>query len=322
MNKLNKRLDFFDSFLKNYHLSKDGVNLNICCPFCNNSNNTKMKMVIHLEKCFFHCWVCGKKGSNVPYLISKINKNIKVPDGLFYKRNSTNSFDLFGEEEEVEELDPVSLPEGFQFFLDDFNPSSPDAREVFRYALKRGTSKHKLCMLRMGFSISNGFRRFLILPSYNEQGELNYYVSRNIDVDTSCGYKYKNATIPKKHIIFNEINIDWNIPLTIVEGPLDLLKTNDNATCLLGSSLTEDMMLFRKIVQNKTDIKLALDSDAYSKAIKIAKTLSAYDVKVDILDTRGPNDIGDMSRNHFNKIYSESKSYTEEDSLLSKIRML
>ena len=81
-------------------------------------------------------------------------------------------------------------------------------------------------------------------------------------------------------------------------------------------------MLFRKIVQNKTDIKLALDSDAYSKAIKIAKTLSAYDVKVDILDTRGPNDIGDMSRDHFNKIYNESKSYTEEDSLLSKIRML
>ena len=82
------------------------------------------------------------------------------------------------------------------------------------------------------------------------------------------------------------------------------------------------MLLFKKIVQNKTDIKLALDSDAYSKSIKIAKTLSAYDVKVDILDTRGPSDIGDMSRDQFNKIYNESKEYTEEDSLLSKIRML
>ena len=319
MSKLNKRLDFFDSFLKNYHLSKDGVNLNICCPFCNNSNNKKMKMVIHLEKCFFHCWVCGKKGSNVPYLISKISKNIRIPEGMFKK--AKQKFSLF-EEESIEELEPVFLPEGFEFFLDNFSPRDPDARDVFKYAVKRGINKHKLCMLRAGFSTSSDFRRFLILPSYDKKGELNYYVSRNIDVDTSCGYKYKNANIPKKNIIFNEININWDIPITIVEGPLDLLKTNDNATCLLGSVLSEDMKLFQEIVKNKTPVKLALDSDAYSKSLKIAKTLSAYDIDVDILDTRGPSDIGDMTREQFNKIYNSAKEYTEKDSLLSKIRML
>lgn len=320
MSNLNKRLDFFDSFLKNYHLSKDGVNLNICCPFCNNSNNKKMKMVIHLEKCFFHCWVCGKKGSNVNYLIGKINKSIKIPEGMFKK--AKQKFSLFLDEEVSEELEPVFLPEGFEFFLDNFNPLDPDARDVFKYAVKRGINKHKLCMLRAGFSTSSDFRRFLILPSYDKKGELNYYVSRNIDVDTSCGYKYKNANIPKKNIIFNEININWDIPITIVEGPLDLLKTNDNATCLLGSVLSEDMKLFQEIVKNKTPVKLALDSDAYSKSLKIAKTLSAYDIDVDILDTRGPNDIGDMTREQFNKIYNSAKEYTEKDSLLSKIRML
>ena len=50
------------------------------------------------------------------------------------------------------------------------------------------------------------------------------------------------------------LNIDWNRELSIVEGPLDLLKTNDNATCLLGSALNEDFKLFQKIVDNKTDI--------------------------------------------------------------------
>ncbi len=83
MSKIDKRLDFFDSFLKNYHLAKDGVNLNVWFPFCNSPNKHKLKLVIHLEKCFWHCWVCGKKGSNLPYLINKINKNVKVPDGLF-----------------------------------------------------------------------------------------------------------------------------------------------------------------------------------------------------------------------------------------------
>ena len=320
MSNLNKRLDFFDSFLKNYHLSKDGVNLNICCPFCNNSNNKKMKMVIHLEKCFFHCWVCGKKGSNVNYLIGKINKSIKIPEGMFKK--AKQKFSLFLDEEVSEELEPVFLPEGFEFFLDNFNPLDPDARDVFKYAVKRGINKHKLCMLRAGFSTSSDFRRFLILPSYDKKGELNYYVSRNIDVDTSCGYKYKNANIPKKNIIFNEINIDWNSPLTLVEGPLDLLKTNDNATCLLGSSLTEDMKLFQEIVKNKTTVNLALDADAYYKCVKIAKLLSYYDIKVNILDTRGNFDVGDMTSQYFNKILDEAKEFNNEDVLLNKIKQL
>ena len=30
---------------------------------------------------------------------------------------------------------------------------------------------------------------------------------------------------------FNELNINWNKPLTLVEGPLDLIKTNDTSTC-------------------------------------------------------------------------------------------
>ena len=36
-------------------------------------------MVIHLEKCFYHCWVCGKKGNNVKILTGKDkNKNGEI----------------------------------------------------------------------------------------------------------------------------------------------------------------------------------------------------------------------------------------------------
>ena len=76
MSKISNRLDFVDKHIKNYTISKDGVNCNIWCPFCKDSNKNKLKMVIHLEKCFYHCWVCDKKGSNVSYLFSKINRRI------------------------------------------------------------------------------------------------------------------------------------------------------------------------------------------------------------------------------------------------------
>ena len=321
MSKISNRLDFVEKHIKNYTISKDGVNLNIWCPFCKDTNKNKLKMVIHLEKCFYHCWVCDKKGSNISYLFSKINRQIsELSKSVFINRKAKIS--LFEEEVEEESFEPVVLPEGFRFFIQDFDLSNPDVRDVFAYAKNRGIDKHKLHILRAGYSTNNDLRRYLILPSYDENGELNFYVSRNIDADTTNSFKYKNATVPKKSIIFNEINIDWNLPLTIVEGPLDLLKTNDNATCLLGSALNEDMKLFQKIVKHKTKINLALDSDVYHKTIRIAKLLSSYDINVDILDTRGSEDVGDMSKERFKEILNTSKTFSEKDTLLAKIRSL
>ena len=320
MNDIQKRLDFFDSFLKNYQLSKDGVNLNIWCPFCKDDNKNKLKMVVHLEKCWFHCWVCDKKGVNVGYLVSRINKTAASKcQGLFKTYNK--KFSLF-DNDILEEKIEIFLPDKFKFFVESFDFIDPDVRDVFDYAKKRGISKHKLCMLRVGYSLSYEFRRYLILPSYDKDGILNFYTARNIDVDTHSSFKYKNANISKKNVIFNEINIDWSIPLTLVEGPLDLIKTNDNATCLLGSSLTEDMLLFQRIVNNRTMINLSLDSDVYYKSLKIAKLLSEYDIEVNILDTRGSTDVGDMSKENFNNILNNAKKFTEHDSLLAKIKAL
>jgi DNA primase len=321
MSKISNRLDFIDKHIQNYTVSKDGVNLNIWCPFCKDSNRNKLKMVIHLEKCFYHCWVCDKKGSNVSYLFSKISRNIsELSKAVFLNRKAKIS--IFDEEIEEENIEPVNLPEGFRFFIQDFNLSDPNVRDVFKYAKNRGIDKHKLHILRAGYSLNSSLCRYLILPSYDKKGELNFYVSRNIDSDTTCSFKYKNAHVPKKSIIFNEINIDWSLPLTIVEGPLDLIKTNDNATCLLGSALNEDMKLFQEIVKNKTKVNLALDSDVYHKTVRIAKLLSSYDINVDILDTRGSEDVGDMSKEKFSEILDNSKSFSENDTLLAKIRSL
>jgi hypothetical protein len=323
MSKIQNRIDFIDKHIKNYSLSKDGVNLSIWCPYCKDANKNKLKMVIHLEKCFYHCWVCDKKGSNVSYIFSRTSKNVAELSKKVFITRKNNSIDLFSSNDEEEiTFDPITLPSGFKFFVQDFNLKNPDARDVFNYAKKRGISKHKLHILRAGYCLNNELSRYLILPSYDKDGNLNYYVSRNIDADTTHSFKYKNANVPKKLIIFNEINIDWTLPLTIVEGPLDLLKTNDNATCLLGSSLTEDMTLFQKIVKHKTKINLALDSDVYYKTLRIAKLLSSYDVEVNILDTRGSEDVGDMSKKRFNEVLGNSKKFSENDSLLAKIRSL
>ena len=40
--------------------------------------------------------------------------------------------------------------------------------------------------------------------------------------------------------------------MTLVEGPFDMVKCDDNATCLLGSHLPVNSLLFQKLIQNKT----------------------------------------------------------------------
>lgn len=324
---VNNKLYFFESLTNRYLLSKDGLNLSIWCPFCKHDNINKLKLVIHLEKNFWHCWLCDKKGSDVSYIVSRYDKSkISESKKIFKKKNTNSDFqiNLFGEKDLdlFEEEQRVELPKDFRLLSSNFDSNHPDIRDVFKYTIKRGINKHKLLLLRLGVSLDNDFIRRLIIPSFNDNGDINFYTARRIDVDSSSPIKYKNASVSKKDIIFNELFIDWSIPLTLVEGPLDLLKTNDNATCLLGSSLTYDMKLFRKIVENKTEINLALDKDVYFKTLKIAKLLSEYDVKVNILDTRVANDVGDMTHSQFEECLSNAKEYKQNDFLLTKISMI
>lgn len=318
--KVQQRLDGLNRILDNRtHLSNDGINLNIWCPFCKNPNRNKKKLSIHLEKSFYHCWICDKKGSNIIFLLKKLGKNPTIEiSSLFTNRNK--KFSLF--EEEIEEDTIVNEPKGLNFIVESYNTSNPNSRDVVKYAIKRGFTKKKLYLLRPSFSTDYNFERYLILPSYDSNGNMNYYTSRKIDASTNDSYKYKNAAVTKNKIIFNEINIDWSKDLTLVEGPLDLVKTNDNATCLLGSSLTEDMKLFQQIVSNKTKIKLALDSDIFNKTLRIADLLHSYDIDVEIVDTRGYDDVGEMSHEIFKELHGKAKKYTKQDNLLNKIRLL
>ena len=156
------------------------------------------------------------------------------------------------------------------------------------------------------------------MPSFDIAGDLNYYVARKIDNDTSS-MKYINAKIPKRDVIFNEMRISWKEELTIVEGPLDLVKCDDNATCLLGSEIREGYALFNQIVKNQTPVILALDSDAIEKTHKFAKLLTSYGVSVRIFDTGDFDDVGDMSKDDFLSAKLEATPWTEESRLFYMI---
>ena len=96
-----------------------------------------------------------KCGSLMKKMLEKDSHQKIVLDNTNSKVAYRNSFTNYLNSKEIKYcLVSLDVSKQQSFFLDNFSPSSPDAKDIFKYALKRGTNKHKLCMLRMGLSTS------------------------------------------------------------------------------------------------------------------------------------------------------------------------
>lgn len=309
----NQKVAFLKKVFKKANLTSDNENAETLCPNkkCKSHGSNKLKLIIQLETQQYHCWVCGESGVGVKRLVSKYKRNSISEVSSFFK-------DFNRKKEVVEEQEyHVELPRNFTLLAESKSKIDPDIKAALRYTKLREISDRDLWYFKIGTSTSGRLRRRIIIPSFNEDGELNYYVART--VGNAPGMKYINSRVPKKNIIFNEINIDWKSELTLVEGPFDLIKANENATCLLGCTLKEDQILFKKIVKNETPICLALDPDVLDKSYNIARLLTSYGINVRMLDCSNFEDVGAMSKEDFYDRFRSAKSFGNNDRLLSLI---
>ena len=227
---------------------------------------------------------------------------------------NTKSDNDCNEDDVVEKL---KIPKGFKLLGDNFAARDPDIKAAIKYCRSRGLTEREMWYYRLGTCTTSQFRRRVIVPSFTADGTLNYFSARSIDPENK--FKYLNAKVSKKDIIFNELNIDWAKELVLVEGPFDLMKVRSNAGCLLGSHLPSDSLLFRRIVKMQTPILLSLDEDAVQKMHKIAKELTSYGVKVRYVTLPPDKDVGDMELGEFEDVSLSAKTWHSNHRLFSKI---
>ena len=308
-----EKITFLKRAFSKIRLTSNNDNVEVLCPNkkCKSFKSSKLKLVIHLETQQYNCWVCGESGVGVRRLVSKY-KSFLVSEVTSVFRDFSKSRDSDPKQEYH-----VGLPDGFILLAEAHAHLDPDIKASINYARLRGMSARDLWYFKVGAVSSGRFRRRVIIPSFDEFGDLNYFVTRSISDISKM--KYINSKVPKKDVIFNEINIDWKSELTLVEGPFDLMKANENATCLLGCTLREDQVLFKKIVKNSTSICLALDPDVIDKSHNIARLLISYGISVRILDCSGYEDVGEMSKNDFYERLQAAKPFGRDDRLLSLI---
>ncbi len=252
------------------------------CPFC---NHHKKKLQINTETQKWHCWVCNKGGHKIGILLRKINapKNI-ISEVLKilgdYKGVSK-------EKEEITKYD-VSLPQCYQPLWK--KSDDPLYKNAIHYLNKRGIGPIDILRYSIGFCSSNGYSNRIIIPSYDSDGKLNYFMAR--DMFPNSKFKYKNPPMSKDTVGF-ELFINWNEPIVLCEGAFDAIAIRNNVIPLYGKFPSKTLV--KRLVEKKVKkIYIALDEDARQDAIKLSKFLMDYGIETYLLNMKDkdPSELG------------------------------
>ena len=301
------KIAFLSKVFNDVQISRDNSEISVRCPECGKPG--KSKLCIRLDNEIYHCWVCDIKGKGIARVVGLVSPSKRAQYAKKFPQQNQKL------EEEVPK--EIELPPDFKLLAHGSN--DPYSKEVLKYAARRGFNKSLLWRFRCGFSRESRWYRRLLMPSFNVEGNLNYLTGRAIDNNNHI--RYVNDSLPKKEIIFNEIDVDFGKLLVLVEGPLDLIKCSTNSTCLLGSTLNENSVLFERIIRNNTPIILLLDQDAKTKAMKIAKLLASYSICVGLNFPSG-GDIGDCEPEEVLSLIRTSSRYSKSSLIRAKLQGL
>jgi len=250
------------------------------CPVCDEGRN-KHNLEINYINNVYKCWSCGDVENTHGSLGKLFDKygnrklkklyNVLKPETIEPKKRKTKK---------------LVLPEGYTSFKDS-SPVYPVRRQAYNYLKNRGITDEIIEKYNIGFCDRGSHTGRIVVPSYNKQGELNYYIARSWDTKTK--FKYKNPEAEKDKIIFNERLIDWNKDIYLVEGVFDGFFL-DNSIPMLGKHMSE--VLFEKIYNKaKGNIIIALDGDAWENAVKLYRELNGGELYDRIKIVRLPLDM-------------------------------
>ena len=281
------------------------------CPKC---DHHKKKLSINIEKNVFKCWICEYTGKDIRILLKKYSTYdlLSSWDSLCGTVDLQRYDDLFSSESAIAPKQKIELPPGFKTLT---GPETKLKEKPLKYLHSRGITYRDILKWKMGFCDFGEYAYRIVIPSFDADGDLNYFVARNYLNNGS--YKYRNPNV-SKDIIFNDLNVDWTSDLILCEGVFDAVKC-ENAIPMLGSSLKEDSKLFQKICTYKPRVFLGLDQDVKNKEFYIMKKLRDYGIETYSLNILPYSDLGEMPRDEIRKRKSNAGFVTDMDYLYHKI---
>jgi DNA primase len=282
------------------------------CPEC---KHHKLKLEVNLDESSSHfqsyqCWVCSFKGKKLTTLFKKIEaESDKVNELRFLIKSS------FKDNRQEVTLKRVSLPTEFISLLNP--PSNLTAKQAIHYLNKRGISKIDILKYNIGYCEFGVYSNMIILPSYDSNGNLNYFTSRSFNKNSKI--KYKNPDV-SRDIIGLELFINWNVPLILCEGIFDAIAIKRNAIPLLGKNIQPELM--KKIINSSVEkIYIALDKDAIKQALNFCETLMNEGKEVYLVDIN-EKDPSDMGFEKFTNLIQKTLPLTFSNLIENKLKTI
>jgi hypothetical protein len=297
--KKERLVDLLEQFLgpvRNHYGTRSQIAFD--CPECSSNKGVELdgkgNLEINYHKGKFNCWACGQDTGmhgGIGKLIKRWGSEI-----VFRAYKDLHLSFYYDDEEtrEVVERPELVLPKEFVPLTT--APKFGSFVPFYNYLTERRITPEIIERFNIGCALDGKYKGRIILPSYNDDDELNYFVTRTI-YKSVRKFKYLNCDVPKETIIFNEKFVDWNKPIFIVEGPFDHIVV-PNSIPLLGKKMSD--LLFRLLYQYADQIILLLDPDAWDRTVQIYNKLDGGRLMGKVLATKLPQDV-DVSL--FNQLY-------------------
>jgi DNA primase len=285
---------------KQHYESKGQISFN--CPVCArekglDTGDGKGNLEINYYRHVYKCWACSDtNGTQGP--LGKLFDQ-------FGTKKQKKVYNLIKPEEqraEIKKVNKLKFPEGYTTFQDS-NPRFIPHIEAMRYLNSRGITEEIINKYKIGYTVSGEFAYRIIVPSFDSEGQLNYFIARSW---VPRKMKYKNPTAEKDKIIFNESIIDWEKDIYLVEGVFDGFFLN-NSIPMLGKKISA--LLFETLyTKAKGNIIICTDGDAWNDGLKIYHELNGGTLynKIKIIKLPKDKDVCDL-RGEIDQYYYEIK---------------
>lgn len=277
------------------------------CPFC---NHRKPKLEINMStneegQNPWECWVCETKGRTIRSLL----KQLKLPTN---EAKEVLKYLPKGVQANYYKHNTVELPKEFKL-LTEAETNSYSAKKIKKYLYERGLTDNDFIKYSIGYATTGDYRGRIIIPSYSESNQLNFFVARSYDGNY---YKYKNPEV-SKDIIFFENLINWNLPIVLCEGVFDAIAIRRNAIPILGKNISKTLL--KKIITSPfKDVYIALDNDAKTTAINLAEKLANQGKRVFLVGMKD-KDPSEMGFYNFTKLIQKAQELDLTQLMLHKL---
>jgi len=324
----------FHSILQNIFGDVNGYlqseQLQVNCPRCQELDGLtypdgKFNLEINTGKRMFRCWKCDepKFSGSLGRLVRTFGSNV---DYEMYKSYAGIYQDYIYDDDEKEYVQ-VKLPEEMISFSQ-MDVTNPEHFEAYNYLVnERKLTKDIILRYRLGFCTTGKYAQRIIIPSYDAQGDVNYFVGRYYGDDQKIRKKlpYLNPVADKDAIIFNEGLVNWDSTVYLVEGAFEMLSFPVNIIPMLGKTLSTT--LFMKLKELKPDVVILLDPDAFKNSVELYYTLYTIYIeceeRVKIVKLPTKDDLDELRKNEgheavLNALYS-ARGLVIDDYFIQKL---